>query len=243
MSPCIIPSQPDPEYFDDDGRPKRTGTLFTSSSHIITAVIGSGVLSLAWAVAQLGWIAGPVTMILFSFITLYTSYMLSECYRIGDPIYGKRSYTFVDSVRSILGGQHYTVCGIIQYVYLYGSAVGYSIAAPISMMAIEKSVCLHASGGKDPCVISGNAYMIGFGAVEIIFSQIPEFHSTWWLSVIAAIMSFAYSIIGVFLATSQVAENGSFKGTVMGGSTETVPTIERVWAIFPVRSSCFINHV
>ncbi|MCL7046262.1 hypothetical protein MKW94_005586, partial [Papaver nudicaule] len=43
--------------FDDDGRVKRTGTLLTASAHIITAVIGSGVLSLAWAIAQLGWIA------------------------------------------------------------------------------------------------------------------------------------------------------------------------------------------
>ncbi|RZC66200.1 hypothetical protein C5167_009891 [Papaver somniferum] len=46
--------------FDDDGRQKRTGTLLTASAHIITAVIGSGVLSLAWAIAQLGWIAGGV---------------------------------------------------------------------------------------------------------------------------------------------------------------------------------------
>lgn len=80
-----------------------TGTIWTTSSHIITAVIGSGVLSLAWAMAQLGWIAGPVAMILFSLITLYTSSMLAECYRCGDPVYGKRSYTFVDAVHSILG--------------------------------------------------------------------------------------------------------------------------------------------
>ncbi|GKC02435.1 amino acid transporter, transmembrane, partial [Tanacetum coccineum] len=44
------------KFFDDDGRPKRTGTLYTASAHIITAVIGSGVLALAWATAQLGWI-------------------------------------------------------------------------------------------------------------------------------------------------------------------------------------------
>ncbi|PWA62636.1 amino acid transporter, transmembrane domain-containing protein [Artemisia annua] len=48
--------------FNDDGRLKRTGTYWTTSSHIITAVIGSGVLSLAWVVGLLGWIAGP-TMI------------------------------------------------------------------------------------------------------------------------------------------------------------------------------------
>ncbi|XP_073123551.1 uncharacterized protein [Henckelia pumila] len=55
--------------YDDDGRLKRTGTLWTASAHIITAVIGSGVLSLAWATAQLGWIAGPTILFLFSFVT------------------------------------------------------------------------------------------------------------------------------------------------------------------------------
>jgi len=47
--------------------------------------------------------------------------------------------------------------------------------------------------------------MISFGVLEIFVSQIPEFHKTWWLSVIAAIMSFGYSTIGVFLAISQTA--------------------------------------
>ncbi|XP_004502977.1 amino acid permease 3-like [Cicer arietinum] len=227
----ISNSQPNSEY-DDDGRPKRTGTVWTTSSHIITAVIGSGVLSLAWAIAQLGWIAGPVVMILFSFITLCTSSMLSQCYRCGDPFFGKRNYTFVDAVGNILGGYNTTVCGIIQYIYLYGSAIGYTIAAPISIMAIIRSSCLHSSGGKGTCHVSSNPYMIGFGVIEIFFSQIPDFHETWWLSVIAAVMSFAYSLIGVFLAISQVAKNGTFKGTIKGGSIGVVSTTKKVWGIF-----------
>ncbi|KAK0571714.1 hypothetical protein LWI29_020402 [Acer saccharum] len=39
----------------DDGRSERTGTMWTASAHIITAIVGSGVLSLAWSMAQLGW--------------------------------------------------------------------------------------------------------------------------------------------------------------------------------------------
>ena len=31
----------DLQKFDDDGRPRRTGTMWTTSAHIITAVIGS----------------------------------------------------------------------------------------------------------------------------------------------------------------------------------------------------------
>lgn len=79
------------------------GTVWTASSHIITAVIGSGVLSLAWATAQLGWVAGPAMLFLFSFVTYYTSTLLAACYRSGDADTGKRNYTYMDAVRANLG--------------------------------------------------------------------------------------------------------------------------------------------
>lgn len=79
------------------------GNFWTATSHIITAVIGSGVLSLAWAVAQLGWVTGPAVLLLFAFVNLYTSNLLAQCYRTGDPITGQRNYTYMDSVKSNLG--------------------------------------------------------------------------------------------------------------------------------------------
>jgi amino acid permease len=69
--------------------------MWTASAHIITAVIGSGVLSLAWAIAQLGWVAGPAVMLPFSFVTYYTSSLLADCYRSGDEMTGKRNYTYM----------------------------------------------------------------------------------------------------------------------------------------------------
>ncbi|RRT76414.1 hypothetical protein B296_00001303 [Ensete ventricosum] len=133
--------------YDDDGRLKRSGkvqtlflfapdswTIWTASAHIVTAVIGSGVLSLAWAIAQLGWVAGPVVMLLFSFVTYYTSTLLADCYRSGDPVTGKRNYNYMDAVHAYLGGLKVKLCGCIQYANLFGVAVGYTIAASISMM-------------------------------------------------------------------------------------------------------------
>jgi hypothetical protein len=76
--------------------------MWTASAHIITAVIGSGVLSLAWAIAQLGWVAGPAVMLLFSLVTYYTSALLSDCYRSGDETTGKRNYTYMDAVNANL---------------------------------------------------------------------------------------------------------------------------------------------
>ena len=79
------------------------GTWVTASAHIITAVIGSGVLSLAWANAQLGWAFGPIVLMAFSFITFFTSTLLADCYRAPDPVTGKRNYTYMDAVKSYLG--------------------------------------------------------------------------------------------------------------------------------------------
>ncbi|CAN0921080.1 Amino acid permease 6, partial [Linum grandiflorum] len=53
----------------------------TASAHIITAVIDSGVLSLAWAITQLGWVAGPLVLMTFFSITWYTSTLLANAYR------------------------------------------------------------------------------------------------------------------------------------------------------------------
>lgn len=218
--------------FDDDGRLKRTGNVWTASSHIITAVIGSGVLSLAWAIAQLGWIAGPTVMFLFSFVIYYTSSLLSDCYRSGDPVSGKRNYTYMDAVRSNLGGGKVKVCGLIQYLNLFGVAIGYTIAASISMMAIKRSNCFHASDRRDPCHLSSTPYMIIFGMVEILFSQIPDFDQIWWLSIVAAVMSFTYSGIGLGLGIVTVVANGGLKGSFTGISIGTVTQTQKIWKSF-----------
>lgn len=59
--------------------------------------------------------------------------------------------------------------------------------------------------------MSSNGYMITFGIVEILFSQIPDFDQVWWLSIVAAVMSFTYSSVGLALGVAKVA--GSLKLT------------------------------
>ncbi|KHN19623.1 Amino acid permease 3 [Glycine soja] len=218
--------------FDDDGRLKRTGTIWTASAHIVTAVIGSGVLSLAWAIAQLGWLAGPIVMILFSIVTYYTSTLLACCYRSGDQLSGKRNYTYTQAVRSNLGGLAVMFCGWVQYANLFGVAIGYTIAASISMMAVKRSNCYHSSGGKNPCKMNSNWYMISYGVAEIIFSQIPDFHELWWLSIVAAVMSFTYSFIGLGLGIGKVIGNGRIKGSLTGVTVGTVTESQKIWRSF-----------
>lgn len=69
--------------------------------------------------------------------------------------------------------------------------------------AILKSNCFHWRGHDADCTQNTGSYIIGFGVVQIIFSQLPNFHELWWLSVIAAVMSFSYATIAVGLALGQ----------------------------------------
>ncbi|VVB11657.1 unnamed protein product [Arabis nemorensis] len=220
------------DLYDEDGRPKRTGTVWTASAHIITAVIGSGVLSLAWAIAQLGWVGGPIVMLMFSLVTYYTSILLCACYRSGDSVTGKRNYTYMDAIQSNLGGVKVKICGIVQYVNLFGTAIGYTIASAISMIAIQRTTCQHTHGENASCHVNGNPYMIAFGVIQIIFSQIPDFDQLWWLSIVAAVMSFAYSSIGLGLGISKVAQNKEIKGTITGVTIGTVTPAQKVWRTF-----------
>ena len=48
----------------------------------------------------MGWIAGPIALIVFSLVTLFTSYLLADCYRAAD---GTRNYIYKDAVKNYLG--------------------------------------------------------------------------------------------------------------------------------------------
>ncbi|KAK7280234.1 hypothetical protein RJT34_25296 [Clitoria ternatea] len=218
---------------DDDGHLKRTGTWVIASAHIVTAVIGSGVLSLAWAVAQLGWIAGPAILLIFSVITLFTSFLLTDCYRYPDSVHGMRNHTYTEMVKTILGGIQCKFCGLAQYVNLIGVGIGYTITASISMVAIRKSNCFHKNGHDAVCHTPNYPFMIIFAVVEILLSQIPDFHELSGLSILAAIMSFGYSFIGIGLSIAKIAGGNrgktSLTGVIVG---EDVTSQQKLWNSF-----------
>ncbi|OAY51328.1 probable amino acid permease 7 [Manihot esculenta] len=215
---------------DDDGRPLRTGTLWSCVAHIITAVIGSGVLSLAWSTAQLGWIAGPVSLLCFAIVTYISAFLLSDCYRSPDPVTGSRNYSYMDAVRVNLGSVQTWCCGLLQYLSMYGTGIAYVITTSTSMRAIQMSNCYHREGHKAACKYENTMFMLVFGLIQIVASQIPNFHEMEWLSVIAAIMSFAYSFIGFGLGFARVIENGRIEGSISGVPAANVA--DKLWLAF-----------
>jgi hypothetical protein len=71
--------------------------------------------------------------------------------------------------------------------------------------AIRRAGCFHYKGHDNPCHASASPYIAIFGVMQIVFSQIPDLDKVWWLSIVAAIMSFSYSTIGVSLGVAEIA--------------------------------------
>ncbi|KAJ3694631.1 hypothetical protein LUZ60_000008 [Juncus effusus] len=204
----------------------RTGTVWTCTAHIITAVIGSGVLSLAWSTAQLGWIAGPVSLLCFAIVTYISAFLLADCYWSND---GRRNRSYMEAVRNNLGERQAWLSVLLQYLGFYGTAIAYTFTTATCMRAIQKSNCYHKEGRKAQCEFKDSNYMFLFGAIQIILSLIPDFHEMAWLSVFAAIMSFAYSSIGLALGLAKVIGNGRIKGGISGIPMRT--PIQKVWRV------------
>ncbi len=53
--------------------------------------------------------------------------------------------------------------------------------------------------------VSNNPFMLIFGAFQIILSQIPNLDELWLVSIVAALVSFAYSSIGLILAIGKTS--------------------------------------
>ncbi|DBB11858.1 TPA: hypothetical protein ACH3X3_006005 [Trebouxia sp. C0006] len=214
----------------------RTGTVLTATAHVITTVIGSGILSLTWAISTMGWIAGPALLFAFAGVTWYTSLLLTDAYRHPKGS-ATRNRTYPQAVHTILGSKWWLFCASVQYTKIVVIHVGYTITAAISMVAVRRANCFHSqpqevamieADGGIACQVSNNPFMLIFGAFQIILSQIPDLDELWLVSIVAALVSFAYSSIGLGLAIGKTSESGHSFGT-LGGRQEA--PVAKLWAI------------
>jgi hypothetical protein len=132
-------------------------------SHVVTILIGSGVLAMAWSFAQLGWVGSPVVLVFFFGLTYYTSTLLADCYRHPDPVTGAINKEYIEAVGCYLGMKHQIAnliviiiihhichtnhiceisiagqrsvfwCGFVQYINIWATLLGYTITASDSM--------------------------------------------------------------------------------------------------------------
>ncbi|KAG8661437.1 probable amino acid permease 7 isoform X2 [Manihot esculenta] len=151
--------------------------------------------------------------------------------RFPDPESGpNRNRSFMEAVGFYLGKRSQQVCGIFAQESFYGCGIAYTITAATSVRAIQRSNCYHREGHDAVCKYGDTSFMLVFGIIQMVASQIPNFHDMEWLSILAAIMSFAYSFIGFGLGFAKVIENGRVEGSISG--VPTVDVGDKLWLVF-----------
>lgn len=193
----------------------------TASGHLVTAIIGAGILGLPYAMSWLGWVAGMVCLVAFFLITLWSCTMLTDCYHFK----GKRHTRYKWAVLHIIGPRHAVVLEVCQKLNMSLTTIGYMIAAADSMRYIARLAC--RMKGLEVCPLDAQwQHTLIFGAVQILMSMLPNLESAWWSSIIGALMSIGYSVLAVALGASQ-AHNGL--GTITG---RAAPPVDKVFGIF-----------
>ncbi|TKW25009.1 hypothetical protein SEVIR_3G088200v4 [Setaria viridis] len=165
----------------------RKAKWWYSAFHNVTAMVGAGVLSLPYAMSELGWGPGVVAMLLSWIITLYTLWQMVEMH---ECVPGKR----FDRYHEL--GQH-----------AFGEKLGLWIVVP-QQLIVEVGTCIvyMVTGGKsfEKCYtmacpdckpLRTSSWIMIFAAIHLLLSQLPNFNSITLVSLAAAVMSLSYSTI------------------------------------------------
>jgi hypothetical protein len=154
----------------------------TAACHLITAMIGAGVLGLPNSFAWLGWIGGCVCLVFFLAVTVYCLFHLIECYHVGRI----RHHTYAQTVFHLCGKKHAIILALAQRINMALTAVAYLLAGAHSMVFLARAS--YELQGKEPTPFASSlrTHAIIFGALQIVMSQLPNLESAWWSSAIGA---------------------------------------------------------
>ncbi|KAK8310355.1 hypothetical protein V6Z12_D02G181800 [Gossypium hirsutum] len=165
----------------------RNAKWWYSAFHNVTAMVGAGVLSLPYAMSQLGWGPGVTIMLLSWVVTLYTIWQMVEMHEM---IPGKRfdryhelgQYAFGEKLGLwIIIPQQLTVDVSFDIVYM--------VTGGQSLKKFHDLVCPNCKE------IRQTYFIMIFGSVHFVLSHLPNFNSISGVSLAAAVMSLSYSTI------------------------------------------------
>uniref|UniRef100_A0A6M2F2H8 Amino acid transporter transmembrane domain-containing protein n=1 Tax=Populus davidiana TaxID=266767 RepID=A0A6M2F2H8_9ROSI len=165
----------------------RNAKWWYSAFHNVTAMVGAGVLSLPYAMANLGWGPGTVILVLSWTITLYTLWQMVEMHEM---VPGKRFDRYHELGQHAFGeklGLYIVVPQ--QLICEVGVDIVYMVTGGKSLQKIHNLVC------KDCAQIKLTYFIMIFASVHFVLSHLPNFNSISGVSLAAAVMSLSYSTI------------------------------------------------
>jgi amino acid permease len=210
---------------DSTGIPNdKTGTVWTTSLHVFTAIVGAAILALPKVLSWLGWVAGPILLWIFFAISLLASRMLSSCYESD----GVEHARYHHAVRHLLGRRNAFVVSMFQLINIFLMMITFTITGSDAMMRIGYWACSYEGKTEeenlnDPSCLSSSTggqwkMALVFGGLELFLSQVENLEEAWWISLLGSLASVVYVLIVLIIA---LANSGNGGGSVTGITTAT----------------------
>ncbi|URE45965.1 lysine histidine transporter [Musa troglodytarum] len=165
----------------------RSAKWWYSAFHNVTAMVGAGVLSLPYAMAELGWGPGVAVLVLSWIITLYTLWQMVEMHEM---VPGKRFDRYHELGQHVFG-EKLGLWIIVpqQLIVEVGTDIVYMVTGGRSIKKFHDTIC------PDCKNIKLSYFIMIFASVQFVLSQLPDFNSISGVSLAAAVMSLSYSTI------------------------------------------------
>ncbi|XP_010278251.1 PREDICTED: GABA transporter 1-like [Nelumbo nucifera] len=165
---------------------KSKGSWLHCGYHLTTSIVAPPLLSLPFALASLGWVAGVLSLIIGAMVTFY-SYNLISLVLEHHAHKGHRHLRFRDMATDILGprwGRYYV--GPIQFLVCYGAVVGSTLLGGQCMKTIYQ---ISTPDGS----MKLYQFVVIFGCFMLLLAQVPSFHSLRHINLISLVLCLAYS--------------------------------------------------
>ncbi|THG04636.1 hypothetical protein TEA_022052 [Camellia sinensis var. sinensis] len=186
----VVDTQSEKEKAINDWLPitsSRNAKWWYSAFHNVTAMVGAGVLSLPYAMSELGWGPGVAVLVISWVVTFYTLWQMVEMHEM---VPGKRFDRYHELGQHAFGeklGLYIVVPQ--QLVCEVGVDIVYMVTGGKSLKKFHDLVC------KDCQNIRLTFFIMIFASVHFVLSHLPNFNSISGVSLAAAVMSLSYSTI------------------------------------------------
>ncbi|CAL0323022.1 unnamed protein product [Lupinus luteus] len=188
----------------------RNAKWWYSAFHNVTAMVGAGVLSLPYAMSELGWGPGVAVLVLSWIITLYTLWQMVQMHEM---VPGKRFDRYHELGQYAFGEKLGLYIVVPQQLIVeVGVNIVYMVTGGKSLMKFHDTVC-------DSCKkIKLTYFIMIFSSVHFVLSHLPNLDSISGVSLAAAVMSLSYSTI----AWAASAHKGVQENVQYGYKSKTV---------------------
>lgn len=189
---------------------------YHAAFHSVCAVVGAGVLGLPYAFRYLGWVGGLLSLTTLFCVSLYTSYLLSELHEDGNI----RLNTYREIGQHVWGEtKGWWAVAPVQCTLMAGLCITYAVTAGQSLKGIASAEC----SGVD-CQDGIGPWIVVFGIVQLFLSQVPDFHSLWWVSLLGGVMSIGYCTIAAGGSIAVALDDGVDNSMTNSTDTDGVHT-------------------